>query len=424
MIAASVAMIADAAAESAAHVQFTVGNVQAVSATGGVRPVRKGAQLDQGETINTNNGRAQLRFTDGAFVSLQPGSEFRIDEYKFNGKADGEERGFFSLLKGGLRTITGLIGRSDKRKYQVTTTVATIGIRGTEYTIQYGKSVTGTVGNGEIEVCNGAGCLNVTNGESYYVQNQDVKPQITDKGTDLPPAPPENPPSSFAQGEETDAGGNPAPGFALTGSYVSPEIDGAYAWNGDGVLLFPSVSSAEFDADGALLKLDNFAPAVPVNNGGNDGFVAWGYFMKDNFGFQETVAYVVGTPTPAADWANLKTAVATGTYALTGSTPVIDGGGVSIGSLNGASLVADFASGRLSASMDLTVSGASVLATLTGSANTTPAFTMGGICTTGCSSIQAYGSFFGPDAIRAGLAYVGDGNQWGGAAAFTQTSLK
>ena len=85
--------------------------------------------------------------------------------------------------------------------YQVTTSVATIGIRGTEYTIQYGQSIAGTVGEGQIDVCNGAGCLSVTNGESYYVQNDAIKPVLTNKHTDLPPPPPENPPTEFVEGD-------------------------------------------------------------------------------------------------------------------------------------------------------------------------------------------------------------------------------
>jgi hypothetical protein len=52
-------------------------------------------------------GRAQLRFTDGAYVSLQPQSEFAIRDYRFDGKTDGTERGFFGLLKGAMRTVSG-----------------------------------------------------------------------------------------------------------------------------------------------------------------------------------------------------------------------------------------------------------------------------------------------------------------------------
>ena len=65
----------------AARVDFTLGDMAAVNKAGLSRPLAKGAQVEQGETINTNNGRAQLRFTDGAYVSLQPQSEFRIDQY-------------------------------------------------------------------------------------------------------------------------------------------------------------------------------------------------------------------------------------------------------------------------------------------------------------------------------------------------------
>ncbi len=39
----------------------------------------------------------------------------------------------FSLLKGGLRTFTGLIGKLSPQRYQMRTAVATIGIRGTGY---------------------------------------------------------------------------------------------------------------------------------------------------------------------------------------------------------------------------------------------------------------------------------------------------
>ena len=206
-LAAAFPVVAHAA--PAARVDFAIGEVKAIAASGQVRPLAKGGQLDQGETITTRNGRAQLRFTDGAMVSLQPQSEFRIDQYRFEGKPDGSERGFFSLLKGGLRTITGAVGRANRQNYKVSTAVATIGIRGTEYTIQYGSSITGTVGEGEIEVCNGAGCLNVTNGESYYVQNQDIKPVLTEKKADLPPAPPPAPPAKFADGESVNSNGDP-----------------------------------------------------------------------------------------------------------------------------------------------------------------------------------------------------------------------
>lgn len=41
----------------------------------------------------------------------------------------------FKLLKGGFRTVTGLIGKADRGEYRVSTRTATIGIRGTDYEV-------------------------------------------------------------------------------------------------------------------------------------------------------------------------------------------------------------------------------------------------------------------------------------------------
>jgi hypothetical protein len=178
------------AAWAAAHVAFAVGDVIAIDATGQSRSLSKGAELVEGDTVKTQDGRAQLSFSDGGYVSLQPGSEFRIEEYRFEGRNDGSERGIFSLIKGGLRTITGLLGRNNRNSYRLRTPIATIGIRGTEYTATYLETLAGTVGEGEIEVCSSAGCLNVTSGESYAVTGEDVLPTVTGMRTDLPAPPP------------------------------------------------------------------------------------------------------------------------------------------------------------------------------------------------------------------------------------------
>ena len=71
---------------------------------------QKGAQLNEGDLVTTNEGRSQLRFIDGAQMSLPPRTEFRIEEYKFEGKTDGSERAVLNLVRGGMRTVTGSIG--------------------------------------------------------------------------------------------------------------------------------------------------------------------------------------------------------------------------------------------------------------------------------------------------------------------------
>jgi hypothetical protein len=128
-------------------------------------------------------------------VSLQPQTQFRIDAYEFKGQADGSEKGFFSLLKGALRTITGAIGKKDRKAYRLDTAVATIGIRGTIYSVAYGNSVTVNTDQGAVEACNNGGCLVVGAGQSGYIKDIDTAPVLLGAGPQplqdvLPPVAP------------------------------------------------------------------------------------------------------------------------------------------------------------------------------------------------------------------------------------------
>lgn len=50
-------------------------------------------------------------------------------------QAPRSSRAFFRLLKGGFRAVSGLIGKANPAEYRVSTPVATIGIRGTDYLV-------------------------------------------------------------------------------------------------------------------------------------------------------------------------------------------------------------------------------------------------------------------------------------------------
>src|SRR5262244_3628621 len=106
-----VAMVSAAFANSAlantGRVDFTIGNVNLTDANGRVQPLKKGAEVKSGDRIASGvDGRAQIRFSDGAYVSLQPNSDFDIKEYHFDGKTDGTESAVFALFKGALPTVT------------------------------------------------------------------------------------------------------------------------------------------------------------------------------------------------------------------------------------------------------------------------------------------------------------------------------
>ena len=118
-------------AEPAGRVLVAVGNV-AVVRGGQVIPLAGGSTIESGDQIRTGAAsNTQIRFTDSAIVSIKPLTEFAVTEYAFHGRDDGSERAVFNLIRGGFRTVTGLIGRLNKSNYEVRTPTSTIGIRGT-----------------------------------------------------------------------------------------------------------------------------------------------------------------------------------------------------------------------------------------------------------------------------------------------------
>ena len=129
-------LLSASAFAQAGRVVLSVGDVAIVRGADRAR-ASAGANVAVGDAIVTgNDGHAQVRFSDDALVAIKPGSEFRIEAYTFNGRADGTERAVFRLVRGGFRTLTGQIGQVNRDTYQVLTTQATIGIRGTHYQLE------------------------------------------------------------------------------------------------------------------------------------------------------------------------------------------------------------------------------------------------------------------------------------------------
>jgi hypothetical protein len=123
------------AAEIIGRVLVAAGDVRAVRA-GREVPLQNTSPIEAGDRLRTGAAsNAQIRLTDESIVALRPETEFAFTDYRFTGKDDGSERAFFRLLKGGLRTITGLVGRRNHQNYRLETPTATIGIRGTHYVL-------------------------------------------------------------------------------------------------------------------------------------------------------------------------------------------------------------------------------------------------------------------------------------------------
>jgi hypothetical protein len=388
----------------------------ALDTHGRERVLTRGTTVGEGDTVDTGPGRVQLRFSDGAYVSLQPQSKFRIDAYRFDGKTDGSERGFFSLLQGGLRTITGLVGRTNKSNYQVTTAVATIGIRGTEYTVSYGNSVTGAVGEGEIVVCNGGGCLDVKNGESYFVADADVRPVITGKKTDLPPPQPESAPAELVAGDTKTSTGSPS-GLQLAGTQqlalgVTVNVVCKSACYPAFDLL--GSDTVAFNDDGSVASVNSGKdPLTGVSNFGNDGFIAWGV-GKDRYG--QHFHYVTGLPAMYSDLSSLAISQPVAYFDLIKqpnplAIAVNSATGAAVtGQLTGGVLEAHFGAGYVNARLDIAIAGNSI----TVQANSLSFYDADGTlgfyndsatCTAGGSCSGEVKGFIGTGAARAGAIY-------------------
>ncbi len=181
---------------AAGRVEFSMGNVTALSADGLERPLARGGEINTGDTIRTSDGRTQVKFTDGGYISLQPNTQFKVDDYAYEGKTDGSEKGFFKLVKGSLRAITGAIGHTNKTAYRINTPVATIGIRGTELTGEYNedgdnKKLTVHVSHGSVYLENESGSLLLFQGQSGVVTGEGNTPGYSEDGPIVGAAGPE-----------------------------------------------------------------------------------------------------------------------------------------------------------------------------------------------------------------------------------------
>jgi hypothetical protein len=122
-------------ASSVGRVLVAAGNTVAIRGSQAVS-LTSGSAIQNGDSLRTGeNSNLQVRFIDDSIVSMKESSELRIDDFKFTGKADGSERASFTLVKGGLRTVTGAIGGKNNKNYRMVTNTATLGVRGTDYTI-------------------------------------------------------------------------------------------------------------------------------------------------------------------------------------------------------------------------------------------------------------------------------------------------
>lgn len=182
-----------AQAATAGEVTHLSGTLSAKKADGTSKLLAVKSNVNEGDTLTTEaDTYARVKFADGGEVVLRPGTQLKIESYAFNATKPETDNIVMSMFKGGLRAVTGLVGRRSKEKVKFATETATIGIRGTNFGALLcqndcgGVPTTGgvpppnglhvDVTNGAITVSNPAGSIQINAGQFGFVANASTPP--------------------------------------------------------------------------------------------------------------------------------------------------------------------------------------------------------------------------------------------------------
>jgi hypothetical protein len=162
-------MFADLALAASAVATSVTGSAQVQTGVAPGRTLRVGDEVSQGDTVSTGgNSAVVLKFDDGQVAALTANSRMTITSYTYN---PSNESGnvLLSLVTGGMRAITGLIGRRSPNQVAYRAATATIGIRGTDGTIATnGKDVVVTVIEGVMSLSEGNQVHTIAAGQAFF----------------------------------------------------------------------------------------------------------------------------------------------------------------------------------------------------------------------------------------------------------------
>lgn len=161
-----------AAWAAAGQIQHLSGTLSVQRPDGSVRILSQKSEVNPGDVLTTQkDSYAQINMSDGSSMTLRPNTQVKIETYQFAQDKPQEDSALFRLVKGGLRTVTGLVGkRGNQDAYRIGTATATVGIRGSSgETLECTQGCDGVVSGGEkID----KGVYHTTYTGSYIMQNE------------------------------------------------------------------------------------------------------------------------------------------------------------------------------------------------------------------------------------------------------------
>ena len=140
--------------------QSVTGDVKAAAGTAAPASVAKDQRIVPGTTVTTGPGaQTVIRFDDGHTVVLNENSEFRVNQYIFDKDRPQSDSIAMQIVKGAMRSVSGLIASRNRTAIALLAPQATIGIRGTDFMIALVNPAYLSVLQGTIGVTNAAGSV-------------------------------------------------------------------------------------------------------------------------------------------------------------------------------------------------------------------------------------------------------------------------
>lgn len=199
------------AVEPVARVTHLSGLLSAKHLDGTSKILAVKSDIFQGDILSTEKDTyAKVKFVDQAEVVLRPDTQLSVERYSYDAAKPQSDGIALTMFKGGMRAVTGLIGKRSKEAVSYATPTATIGIRGTTFVAEYVPPPSALPGappaprsgptlppglyvqviDGLINLSNAAGTQNFSAGQFGFTPSINQPPVVVPKNPGLQFTPP------------------------------------------------------------------------------------------------------------------------------------------------------------------------------------------------------------------------------------------
>jgi hypothetical protein len=154
---------------------------------------REGDVVYEKDTINTlENSRCQIKFSTDDVVKLGADTEFGVETY-VDDRSGGSKTSIFTMLKGKAKFYALRLLRYRKKKFEVKTPTAVVGVRGTKFGLHVYWEEESKMGKGGVQVADNSkeignyiALLEPVNGKKSYTDSHCDEGEIDQNGIIIP----------------------------------------------------------------------------------------------------------------------------------------------------------------------------------------------------------------------------------------------